>query len=394
MVAQSSIGGGVCVPWSRFDLPTIWSMLEHEDAGVSTEQAVAWRRTFDLLSAHATNLQTLRDTLAERWPPEHSQASAVFLDYLDGLIGSVPQASSASTTNANALSDLTDILASAKARVRPLYEQWQANVNSGKPDPKVLASLKDQATTIMSQADDAVYQQGERFVVPPEYEAFPDARDPYTPFLPPNVSVSAAGQASSAIPPVHVRIADASTAPLSGAAGNAGAGAPILSGGVVAPPASGGAPPGLPVPQIGSSVGTPVSAGLLPGAVIGLGMSNAARSYGASGDRFTMSGMGGSSGGSRSAAGGFAEGESLGATNGGLVRRGTAAAPGGGEAAGAPGGMGGMLGGAGSDSRRRRLDGGEAYTEWPVASGGPAVLMPPREPDDHDPGPGVIGIDR
>jgi hypothetical protein len=139
---------------------------------------------------------------------------------------------------------------------------------------------------------------------------------------------------------------------------------------------------------------TPAGTGLVPGLVIGLGMNNALDSYGAGRARLTVPGMGGSAGGLRSSSGSFTENGTLGAVNGESARRGASALPGGGEGAGSPGGMGGMLGGAGAGGQRRRLEGGEAYTEWPVAGGGPAVLMPPREPDDHDPGPGVLGIDR
>jgi hypothetical protein len=385
---QSNIGPGVCVAWWSFDLPTIWSMIEGEGSSAPWDHAIAWRTTCEALDAHTTNLKLLRDKLVERWPPERSQASAAFLDCLNGLIDSVPRASSASATNANALSDLTDILANAKARVQPLYEQWQANVNSGEPDPKVQASLKDQAALIMYQADEAVYQQGERFVVPPEYEAVPTVIEPYTPFLPPTGSGSVSGgRASSTVPPVHVSpLPDASTAPAPGA------GAPILSGGGVAPPGP-EVLPGLPASQP-RVMETPAGTGLVPGLVIGLGMNNAFDSYGAGRARLTVPGMKGSAGGLRNSSGGFTESGALGAANGESARRGAAALPGGSEGAGSPGGMGGMLGGAGAGGQRRRLDGGEAYTEWPVAGGGPAVLMPPREPDDHDPGPGVLGIDR
>jgi hypothetical protein len=54
-------------------------------------------------------------------------------------------------------------------------------------------------------------------------------------------------------------------------------------------------------------------------------------------------------------------------------------------------GGGSVVGGRpGQDGRRRRS---EAYVEWKVPKGVPPVLEPGPEPV-HDPGPGVIGIDR
>jgi hypothetical protein len=64
-------------------------------------------------------------------------------------------------------------------------------------------------------------------------------------------------------------------------------------------------------------------------------------------------------------------------------------APPGGLIGGKPPGRGGLPVAAASRRRRRDDDDG-----WAVASGVPGVLAPDPEPDQHDPGPGVIGIDR
>jgi hypothetical protein len=64
------------------------------------------------------------------------------------------------------------------------------------------------------------------------------------------------------------------------------------------------------------------------------------------------------------------------------------------RSAGSEGAIGSMTSGSvGTRSRRR---GRRSLTDrtWAVPSGGPAVLSPDGETDVHDPGPGVIGIDR
>jgi hypothetical protein len=54
------------------------------------------------------------------------------------------------------------------------------------------------------------------------------------------------------------------------------------------------------------------------------------------------------------------------------------------------GGPGGGLGRPGAGGRRRADD----DQSFAVQEGVPGVLFPPVEPDEHHPGPGVIGIDR
>jgi hypothetical protein len=44
--------------------------------------------------------------------------------------------------------------------------------------------------------------------------------------------------------------------------------------------------------------------------------------------------------------------------------------------------------------RRRNLSDPAPYVQWTVPVGGPAVLSAKPEVRRHDPGPGVIGIDR
>jgi hypothetical protein len=53
-----------------------------------------------------------------------------------------------------------------------------------------------------------------------------------------------------------------------------------------------------------------------------------------------------------------------------------------------------MSGGAGGSGGRRRTRRSVADVTWAMPSGGPAVLIPTSEHTVHDPGPGVIGIDR
>ena len=53
-----------------------------------------------------------------------------------------------------------------------------------------------------------------------------------------------------------------------------------------------------------------------------------------------------------------------------------------------------MSGASGGSGGRRRSRRSLADVTWAMPAGGPAVLIPASDHDVHDPGPGVIGIDR
>jgi hypothetical protein len=53
-----------------------------------------------------------------------------------------------------------------------------------------------------------------------------------------------------------------------------------------------------------------------------------------------------------------------------------------------------MAGSSGGSGGRRRSRRSLADVTWAMPAGGPAVLIPASDHDVHDPGPGVIGIDR
>jgi hypothetical protein len=376
------IGPGGCGTWSNFDVPTIWSMLAGETGTVSVEQATAWDRTYDLLASHAQNLQTLRDNLAERWPPEQNEASGVFLEYLDKLIGTVQPASYASSTNAVVLSDLVDTLSDARATVEPLHDQWQAAA----ADPRLQAELNTQAATIMSSTDVAVYQHGQRFVVPPEYEPPVDPIDSTRPFSTDNTSTP-----SSQVRPLTER---SSSPPMrsAGSTDSNGTDAPaILSSQAAAAQKS--APANFGVSRSSSFASTPVGRVLAPGGVIGIGP---VRSTVPAYPRFTRPDTGqirpqhpGSARTSNPtieepAANSHSPRSGIGLANAGVTSSG--------ETNGAAGGL---LGGVGGPrAQRRNQEQGEPYFEWRVETGVPAVLEAPAEATRHDPGPGVFGIDR
>jgi hypothetical protein len=372
---------GGCGNWSTFDVPTIWSMLAYEDGVLSVEQATAWNRTYDLLASHAKNLQTLRDGLAERWPPERNEASAVFLEYLDKLIGSVNPASFASSSNAVVLSDLIDTLADARSRVAPLHEQWEAA--GGSADPKLQGELNTRAAEIMASTDVAVYQHGQRFVLPPDYQPPAYPIDTTSPFTPSNSSLtptrvrplSPTSRRPTASTTTRITDETSARATIAGLSGGPSTRLPSS-------PARSGA---------SAFINTPADHALPPGGVIGL---PPGRTVGPRGPRWTAvpSNPRPSERLDTLAPGSPKAGE--GAPDEVGPRRGTYAATN--PATTEPRNpVGGLIGGAaGNQTRRHSYSQGESYVRWTVRGGVPAVLQPSADKEDHDPGPGVFGIDR
>jgi hypothetical protein len=380
-----AIGPGGCIDWTGLDVPAIWAMLASGDSALSAEQTTAWNRTYDLLDSHARNLRTLRDNLAERWPPGRSEASAVFLEYLDKLIESVNPTSYASSSNALVLSDLTDTLAVARAKVAPLHEQWQAAAASGTADPKVQAGLNAQAAAIMAGTDEEVYQHGQRFVVPAEYEPPVGAVEPTRPFP---LETRSKPQAVRPLPPAS----SGSVQPTNSQRTiSAGGDAPLLDS--LPGPSTGSGTVLSPTPAT-NFVDTPAGRALAPGGVIG----HAAVESSIHAVRRTRMAESSKDIGRTlrpPVSGGHDEPSSIGpdplrSPHNQPLRSNIPTD----EQREPLAGTGGVYGSGPRSQKYRRQPSGEAYVEWPVDRGIPPVLMPPPEPERHDPGPGVIGIDR
>jgi len=73
----------ICVNWTLYDVPAIWAMVGPEREWVSREQTGAWLRTSEMLDSHSSNLQALRERVAEHWSPEGSQESRAVIEELN-----------------------------------------------------------------------------------------------------------------------------------------------------------------------------------------------------------------------------------------------------------------------------------------------------------------------
>ena len=311
------------------------------------------------------------------------------------------------------------------------------------PGPSPVAPSRQQELTkkaqeAMAVLSGAAVDSNWKMQIPPEYDPPKGSIDTGTEhidgpiaFMPP-APVIPQPQTSASVPSAQAPL----QVPLGTGQGLPGGNGPVLSGGVITPPPP--PPPPTPTPPVTGPIGPtppglgPIPAGLGGGPVPGPGVGSkkpggtptgAPRLGGTMPERATEAATGRSPGGARPLPPGGVIGQApgggvmnSGAPHGGAAGRrvnpvggvlgqgggpaGTAAGSGKAGGPGAAGGgtaaqplLAGQRGGKG-DREREEPQGWDPDDPWAVEHGVAPVLEPGSEPTSHDPGPGVIGIDR
>lgn len=381
MTDPDSYAGG-CYGWAQHDVPTLAGFLD-EDLSTSWAQVSAWWQAHDVTAAHLEVLRDARAQIVEIWPPSISPASAAYVDQLDALIASMDNMAAAAASNAAALNGILTVLESARHKVDDLHAQWeQASpswvVKASKwatPLGPLLqqdderAMLNAQAAQVMTETDNSVYAYMPHLIV---------VQSVSTKSYPAPTPIDSGGGPGSGSPSGggSVRRPVIPPAPPPARVDPSVDNGPLLSGTSIPSPSqqladgSGGSSPSVGASHVlGANADSDVvvspwiqtAAGrvLRSGAVLG-SPPDSIRPLSDAPQRPTEP--------NREAPSGNGPGES------------------------APGMWGGGIGaGRATDRRGRRAL--PPDTTWSVPRGVPPVLQPGPEPT-HDPGPGVIGIDR
>jgi hypothetical protein len=427
-----------CTSWGKFTVPELWDMVKDtDDSGEQTfAQQRAWADTHDMLTDHAKALQNAKDDLLAVWPPSRSQAAAEFDEQVAGLLLAVRHYAGVAATNSGPTGGLAHTLISAKQRLRPIYEEWtrketaQRNENAlqkigdavGVTDPDAWrAPLQQQAIAVMVSTDEQVAQHRQQLQAPKPYSTF----NPIQPVAEPADGGAGLGVGSGSgattqdnwrTPPTISR----PTIPPTNIGADDRTGTHSSS-----PELAGGAEPRHPT-FVETSSGRSLAAGGVLGAVPSavIGALGASAAVGWRHDiqppiNRTSTGIGSQptpvhpSPGAPRAARMIGPGGVLGGTpeplpgiNGTPGRNGRASTASrlgrtGGVIGGQPNGDRGVqpMGASAASGRRRALQteqraGFDPDDPWAVEDGGPGVIEPNRAPTRHDPGSGVIGIDR
>jgi hypothetical protein len=173
--------------WTRYDVPAIASMLLDDDFADAWSQVHAWLAAYETISVHQSQLAKAQSELAEAWPPEKSPASAAYLENVADLHASMAETAEIAFNNSRALSNSLDALSAAQITIRQLHEQWQANAAATSGDATHAAwakSLNAQVQQVMHTTDQIIFQNTQRFVAPTVMPVITAAFDPLSPLQP------------------------------------------------------------------------------------------------------------------------------------------------------------------------------------------------------------------
>jgi hypothetical protein len=182
--------------YAHWRLPQLWAMVADEDGVASAYHLMIWERQLTLLDEQSARLRRMRDQLAAAWPPDKSTAAAAFLDRVTDMIHALTWAGDSSVRVREGLRHTSEALERARAQLAPLVAQyhdtsaaWRSFNRDALPllpeslvpstptlpgaDSLVLAAhqkkLDDQARQIMEASDVAVAQAHEAIAtrIPP-----------------------------------------------------------------------------------------------------------------------------------------------------------------------------------------------------------------------------------
>jgi hypothetical protein len=356
--------------WNYYGVPEMWEMVKDED-GVPTHQQVgAWQKMAALCTDQADALQRALDQLMVRWPPNPGSASERFKSLLDLMIWSMRDSATAAAANVAPLIEIVMLLGQARGEMGELMKQYnayqQAEDDGVVPTPPAgwRQTLDGQARAVMFLTDRQVGQAASQIKSP---NLYPGMRRPNVDESGPPNNTNPPAVASVVPPPRFDPPSPTFRSSVVAPAGPFDNG--LASDGLTELDGIRLAPAG-PVMATDDSalrspyVQTPNGVVLAPGGVIGGTVGPDGRSIvgGATGAPHVVGGHTGPAG---------------------PIPPPMVARPGVNTSTGRSLTSGGR--------RRRRSD---PPDPWAPPPGVPSVLEPSREPDDFDPGPNVIGIDR
>ncbi len=421
--------------WGPYGLADIWDMVR-DDNFDNFSHVRAWEKMRVLCHGMADSLKAAAAELAQRWPPEQSPAAEAFKEKLELLALTFSDAGDAAGTNGPTLAEVNGTFAGSHGRIAQLCRSWEQMerdeaarvtiarrvlgvgsipiigmlpvalpVVNGMSDRQVLAvsntqparfvvdqagaptvptdwrqNLDSQARGVMAANDREIVDAGSRIQPSPILHPIED------------VTELAAAQGggptgggfvkTSVGPPSipHFPTGNPERPPtLDGA---------VLSGGT--PAAGPGSGPNSPFPSTAGGAPVQPGGGSVPWVMTPAGPAMA--SGGVIGER--TPGPRGSLGPNGAGPGGIVPMASQPTRPAGAAAGRGFVAPPGGLIGGVPPGRPSAPNSGVARGSMRRQRGKDEESDWVVPSGVPGVLQPDPEPEMHDPGPGVLGIDR
>ncbi|MGA5301572.1 hypothetical protein ACPCHT_16705 [Nucisporomicrobium flavum] len=130
MLIADGGGGYGGTDWNSKDVRYMWQAIADQETDKHFDVVAGWRQTADLTITHLGQVQMYRDNLASVWPPSKSPAAAAYLERLDKLIADLQATHDAASANYTAFSTVALTLSLARNKLKPLYDQYEANRNA------------------------------------------------------------------------------------------------------------------------------------------------------------------------------------------------------------------------------------------------------------------------
>jgi len=351
--------------WANYAVPGLERILA-EDLNAGFDRALAWGRVGSLISAAMEALKVARENLADAWTAESSSAALRFVEEVDNLRGQMQQISDAAWSNKPILVRALESFEGSRSEIIKLANEWRFNATQERGSvtgDSVIAntsaqawrqSLNDRAHQYLQASDEAAFEESQALRVPADFRAG-------------SLDAFSTGKSGNSV--------DLGNGPLGD--GVIDTSSQIASSGPGSPPVAGQGSASSRDPWV-----APVFDGVIAGDgfVSGVGAVGGAVSGRGPGQHYTT-------GPDR------ADEPSLRSLPLDSPDRVRAANPDDNYPLGAMPMVGG-IGAAASGRTRARRRGSSQPERWQTLSGVPGVLLPANVETVHDPGPGVLGIDR
>jgi hypothetical protein len=386
------------VDWARYNLPAIWSLISDVDVCTGSDRVLAWDGLATTMRDQHQRLLTAADGLAAVWPPEKNDSARFFLQQVSGLADSMQETLQKAEDTRAGLQGVIEAFSTAQTKVRDLASGRQGVSNDWMP--RFIDHAEDKydehAQAAMREAESAIQDHGSQIQAPSLFQMgeqidggghhLTDGSG-QTAGSSPSESGRRGLRATPRPVPVHSDpsgvFPDSPANFGSDAAGSGSSDGPVLSGVTPTIPGSGG----LPGAPIGGGPGAGL--GLPPNGSLGGGTAPLGVLPFGTGDGF-VGGLPGRAGSGARRPVSVRRAMPSGAVIGEVDRSGGATR----GAASSVMPMG-ASGGRGADRRNKDgAVGGQADHQWETHHGVAPVIGPATAEARHDPGPGVIGLDR
>ncbi|MEV6928587.1 hypothetical protein AB0M46_29425 [Dactylosporangium sp. NPDC051485] len=106
--------------YGEYRLPDLWAMVAGEDPEAGFVHVNALNRLRTSLEQQRDNLRAQRDRLIEGWPPERSEAAALFVDRVNNMITAMTYTAEAAGRMCNGVDEAFAAIRDARRQLEPL----------------------------------------------------------------------------------------------------------------------------------------------------------------------------------------------------------------------------------------------------------------------------------